>query len=497
MSAEGPREILRIWKEYGMKAFGSFTKTSGFKILLLIAVILILLIPVAMIQHLIEERSSRACGAEQEIMQVWGDEYLVLGPVLQIPLVETETVKIRNDKGEEKIEHRQKEYVFHLSPGDLEVETELETEIKKRGIFSVPLFSGQITMKGTFDTSQIEGRLKPNQTLYPEKAMLAIALSNQRGIRSVDHAGWNGGDLDFLSGSQGFGVSSCRSLGEGGIHSPVALEKGQNDFDISIGIQGGKSLRMVPLGDNSSLRVKADWPAPSFQGSYLPLKSRISEAGFEAEWRVSRLSRNIPAAWTGSDEINSELYSALFGVDFFKPMDHYDMNTRAVKYALLFLVVPFLALFIMESILRREHIHPVQYLLAGIGNVVFYLLLLSVSEHLPFAAAYWISAPAVTLMMLLYSRSLLGTWERSFLMAAVMLLCYAFLYFTLQSEDWALLIGSVGCFAIVAAVMFFTRRLDWYGKKKRPDTGSDVTSSDITSGWEPDVPGIPDPGEAT
>jgi inner membrane protein len=155
----------------------------------------------------------------------------------------------------------------------------------------------------------------------------------------------------------------------------------------------------------------------------------------------------------------------MFGVNFFKALDHYAVNTRAVKYALLFIIIPFLSFFLFEIFLKRD-IHPVQYLLAGIGNVVFYLLLLSFSEHLPFAAAYGISALAVIVMMSLYSRSILGSWGKSWLMGFITLLCYSFLYFTLQSEDWALLTGSIGIFCITALVMFLTRKLDWSPKQK-------------------------------
>jgi inner membrane protein len=231
-------------------------------------------------------------------------------------------------------------------------------------------------------------------------------------------------------------------------------------------IQGGKSLRMIPLGENSVFDVKADWPAPSFQGSYLPLRQTIGETGFEARWEISHLSRNIPLVWT-SEDFDIDFSSTFFGVNFFKVLDHYDTTTRAIKYALLFIIIPFLSLFLFEIFTRRQ-IHPVQYLLSGIGNVIFYLLLLSFSEHIAFLPAYGISALAVTVMMTLYSRSLLGSWGRSRVIAFIMALCYMFLYFTLKSEDWALLIGSIGCFGITAAVMFLTRRLDWYS---RPDKG--------------------------
>jgi inner membrane protein len=456
------------------------TRTNGFKALLLGVMILLLLIPVAMIKGIIHERTMLAREAEEEIMRAWGDEFLIMGPVLQIPMVEYEEIKTKNDSGEEKTETRRHEGVYRFTPEKLDADVELTTEIKKRGIFSVPLYGGEIHLSGSFDPAKIGADLKPNQEIFREKAELVIALSGQRGIRGITTAEWNGVSLEFLSGSQGF--SLWEHGGQGGIHCPVRLagtaDDRTNSFDIRMEVQGGKSLRMVPLGGDTSLVVKADWNAPSFRGSYLPIEKTIDEKGFEARWRISHLSRNIPASWTGMQVISSELADARFGVDFFKALDHYALNTRAVKYALLFLIVPFLSLFLIEIILRRTAIHPVQYLLAGIGNVAFYLLLLAFSEHIPFTAAYWIAACAVTLMMGLYSRSLLGAWNRSALMGVIMPLCYAFLYCTLQSEDWALLIGALGCFTIIATVMFCTRRLDWYGCGSRKNDDHDKSIED-------------------
>jgi inner membrane protein len=450
----------------------SFSRSGGFKAAMLALAVLLLLIPVGMIRGIIRERAALAESAEEEIMRAWGDEFLILGPVLQIPLEETERILIKNEKGEERTEIRQHTDVYRFTPAELNAGVVLKTEIKRRGIFSVPLYGGEIRITGNFDAKKIGAELTEDQFLRLEKAELVIALSGQRGIRGISLAEWNGGIIDFVSGSQGFALRHENT----GIHSPVKINTDSiNTFSINMDIQGGKSLRMVPMGGDTGLSVKADWNAPSFKGSYLPVEKQIDEKGFEARWQVSHLSRNIPAAWVGSG-VSSDLEAAKFGVDFFKVLDHYDLNTRAVKYALLFLIVPFLSLFLIETMLRRNgsariendaavNIHPVQYLLAGIGNVVFYLLLLAFSEHIPFAPAYWIASPAVIIMTALYSRTLLASWSRSLLMAAIMLLCYTFLYFTLQSEDWALLIGSLGCFGITAAVMFFTRRLDWWGRK--------------------------------
>jgi inner membrane protein len=232
-------------------------------------------------------------------------------------------------------------------------------------------------------------------------------------------------------------------------------------------IQGGREFSMVPVGENSVFSLSGDWNAPSFQGSYLPMEQSVGENGFKARWEVSHLSRNIPLYWADIiKEENAYSSSSKFGVKFFKPLDHYDVNTRAVKYGILFIIIPFLSLYLFELLARRD-IHPVQYLLSGAGNVLFYLLLLSFSEHISFGLSYSISALAVILMLSCYSRSFLGIWKRSGFLALIMGLCYTFFYFTLQSEDWALLIGSIGIFAITGLVMFLTRKFDWYGRNSQ------------------------------
>jgi inner membrane protein len=196
----------------------------------------------------------------------------------------------------------------------------------------------------------------------------------------------------------------------------------------------------------------------------LPVTYTLSESGFDAEWEISYLSRSIPLFWVtgekGEYDGKMNMQGELFGVDFFKPLDHYALNERAVKYAVLFLIIPFLTLFFLE-IFSRKSIHPAQYLISGLANVIFYLLLLSISEHLGFSFAYLIASAALTAMMALYARSLLESWRGSAYMGLVMALLYLILYLTLNAEDWALLIGSIVAFLICAVVMFITRKLDW------------------------------------
>nr|WP_281054605.1 inner membrane CreD family protein [Treponema primitia] len=216
----------------------------------------------------------------------------------------------------------------------------------------------------------------------------------------------------------------------------------------------------MPMGQDTHVSISSDWSSPSFQGSFLPGTSTITDADFSALWGISYLSRDIPLFLKEYNK-DYEYTDALFGVNFFRTVDTYALNTRAVKYAILFLLVSFLTLFLLE-IFTKKRIHPVPYLLSGIGNAVFYLLLLSLSEQIPFYTAYFIAALGVTIMVTLYSRSLLPSWKKSWYMGLVVTISYVLLYAVLNTESYALLIGSIGSFVVVALIMFLTRKLDWY-----------------------------------
>ena len=440
----------------------------GFKVIILMVLILLMLIPISFVRSIISERSQRSRAAESEIMESWGSQFYISGPILRIPVLEKNEYRSRDDKGNEKTEISEHRFFLWLTPELLDSSSVFETETKKRGIFSVPLFSGTVDLGGNFSIARAREYLKPNQQLIPDQAELIISLSSQKGIRKINRGTLNNRPLDFRPGNRGFGVYSY----SGGIYANADIAgEDEIEFDISLAIQGGKSFRILPLGKDTRVAVSADWPSPSFQGNYLPHSHTITENGFDAGWEVSYLSRNIPLCWNDNakNEQPPELGEFLFGVNFFKALNHYALNERAVKYALLFIIVPFLTFFLLELILKKE-IHPVQYLLAGIGNVVFYLLLLSFSEQLRFSSAYFIASLALTAMMVLYTRSLMGSWKKSWFMGVIMAASYLFLYFTLQSEDWALLIGSLAAFGITALVMFLTRKLDWYNRKTPDET---------------------------
>ncbi|MDR0638554.1 MAG: cell envelope integrity protein CreD [Spirochaetaceae bacterium] len=460
-----------------------FTKGYTFKVIMLAVLVLLLLIPLTMIRGLVGERSRTAQTAENDIMEAWGAELSEGGPVLRIPGVRTVETRTKTEKDGETVSITEQPFTLVVTPETLAIKADFKTEVRKRGIFSVPLFYGELNLSGTFDPSRAISSLMPNETLQMDGAELVISLSSQKGIRKINKALWNGAELFFQPGSRDLALADSLNANPTGIYAAIpdlalafidGSEAGQSAtgqsaansfaYDISIAIQGGKSLRVLPIGKDTHVEIASDWSTPSFQGAFLPGVSTVSDTRFTASWDVSYLSRTIPLFWQQSEKPDNISASA-FGVDFYRQIDTYSLNIRAVKYAIIFLVIPFLTLFLLEIFIKTR-IHPVPYLLSGIGNIIFYLLLLSLSEQISFFAAYLIAAAAVTAMLTLYARTLVTSWNRSAYMGFTVTVSYVLFYAVLNAESYALLIGSIGAFVIVALVMFLTRKLSWYGDEE-------------------------------
>ncbi|MDR0730682.1 MAG: cell envelope integrity protein CreD, partial [Treponema sp.] len=367
-----------------MKRFsGSYT----FKVLMLVLLVLLLLIPLNMIRGLVNERGRTAAAAEADIMEAWGRELVQAGPVITIPGIKTGELVTRTEKDGERVEIVKTPFTLVISPKTLNIEAVFKTEVRRRGIFSVPLFYGTLTLSGSFDPSVAAAGLLPQETVSTGQAELVIALSGQKGIRKINASNWGNDGLFFQPGNRGhnlfdyrYRAYSSQKTGVSGIHAalPPLKMDGETNFNISIEIQGGQLIRVLPLGQDTHVTIVSDWPSPSFQGAFLPAGSRIGDEGFSASWDINYLSRDIPLFLKKYDTNDYYYDESLFGVDFFRSIDTYSLNTRAVKYAVLFLIVPFMTLFLLE-IFTKKRIHPVPYLLSGIGNAVFYLLLLSLS----------------------------------------------------------------------------------------------------------------------
>ena len=235
---------------------------------------------------------------------------------------------------------------------------------------------------------------------------------------------------------------------------------------MDLRLKGGRSLSFLPLGGETRVRMRSPWPAPRFSGAFLPASRKLLSSGFQAEWYVVSLSRGYPQSWRQGEVQPAALQASRFGVELMVPVDTYQKVLRSVKYGILFVLLPFLVFFLLEVFSGRR-VHAMQYLLVGFAECLFYLLLLSVSEQLGFGATYLLAGLCTVGLIAFYAGHALGSRRRGLLLAPVLGAAYAFLYTALQSEDHALLIGSLGLFTILAGVMILTRKLDWYRPRGR------------------------------
>ncbi|MDC7225198.1 MAG: cell envelope integrity protein CreD [Spirochaetales bacterium] len=440
--------------------------SQGFKAATLIGLTLIMLIPITMVNSLIRERSQRAQEVKLDISSAAGGELRFGGPVVRIPGTRKVEHSYLDDQGKKSSEYYYEDFSLWSTAEELDIDLLLNTEDKFRGIFHSPVFTGELSLDGIFDLSGIPDEVEENETLNIEDAEIIIPFFNQKGIRQIHSANWSGEEIDIQPGSRGLKLDS------GGIYAKLNLNEENMQaetpqfFNIRILVRGAGRASFLPLASSTTARISADWPAPSFTGLCLPDFHDITEKSFNAEWSCSSLSTGIPVNWNNNTIFDPYIINeAYIETDFMNILDHYDLNERAAKYAILFIMLPFITLFMFEQFFKRR-LHIIHYILAGVANIIFYLLLLSLSEHISFNISYLISAGSVTLMLCLYSWSILGKDGKAWFMAPVMTAVYFFLFMTLQSEDWALLIGSVGVFVITASLMFLTRKIDFYQSRQ-------------------------------
>ncbi len=449
-------------KEIIVKKNGDFFSSFGFKCIVVFALVLILQIPMAFIRSVIRDRSYYHDEAERSILEPKGGEPALQGIVLAIPYDE---FLVYFENGKESGREVLHNWLF-VTPETFIAQTDVEPEMLRRGIFEVPVFNCDISASGTFssveESSVIKNRESGERVRF-EDALLLVGISNKKIMRSLPEIKAGGEVLK-------------QSLSEPNLESPFsntiyyelgAKAKDGFEFEMLAKIQGGKTLSLTPHAAENKFTVRSNWTTPGFTGGWLPIEREIGADGFSAEWNIPGLSTNFPKRWSESTSTQIKSYGLTESVkvSFYQSVDNYQKTTRSAKYSILFLLVPFIALLAFEFFSKKK-IHPIQYALIGFANVVFYLLLLSISEHIPFNATYWIASVAVSALMLFYGAAIFHKFIYGVSFAAVNFVCYIFLFGTLQAEDYALLIGSIGIFAVVAALMCLTRKIDWYKMNK-------------------------------
>jgi inner membrane protein len=440
----------------GRKRFSTILQ-MGFITLL----VLLLLIPLSMVNSVLQERLARRDDAVHEITSTWGSEQVVMGPVLVIPYKYEEKVWNKEIVAGQWQQVERIETIkgnAYFLPAVLTADGQLSPDRLHRGIYETVVYSGKLNLKGNFSPPSFEElNIAPQQVLWNE-AEIAISITDLRGAKET---------LQIKVADQVIPLKPGKRLAgfEGGVHARIPGLNGEAakiPFEMSLTINGNRSLRFAPVGVNNDIQLKSSWPDPSFQGAFLPNDRKVSSDGFSAHWQVPYYGRSYPQQWTDKSKVDAAgMASSLFGVDLVPLLDSYRYVERAIKYGILFIVLLFITFFLFE-ILSALRIHPFQYTLIGITLCLFYLGLLALSEVTSFTAAYWISAAVTSLLIALYSVKALHSPGRGGIIAAGLVSVYAFLFVILRLQDYSLLVGTIGLFLVLAIVMFVTRNLDWY-----------------------------------
>lgn len=462
--------------EQFVRQAGSKTNMQMFKLLIIGFMILVLLIPVAWISTLIRERYQRKESVIKEIAGKWGGAQIVSGPFISIPY----SVWVKNSD-EHKVERSTEitRYIY-LAPDSMRINGKIETVTHKRGIFKVTGYKADLDLSASFAAAVMDNPAYLELPLRWNEALVSFDLDDQRGMKEIS------GKLDDqdLVFNRSQGVLSVSSLPETSnlkdtfsayrgeskelkntdfkLAAKLPIDARGSDFELKIRVlmTGTQQLNFASSALNETVLLSGDWPSPSFIGDTLPESRSVDSNGFEASWRTNDLNSGIKKLWTSEEPL---LQLSNLGVNFLIMVDSYQQTTRALKYSVLFLLLTFMTFFLAE-IMANQRIHPIQYMMVGCGLVIFYLLLLSLSEHIPFIWAYLIAAVGVILQISLYCISILKTRRFGLQVGALLTFLYVFLYILLRLQDSALLIGSISLFILLSVAMYIIRKINWYNQ---------------------------------
>ena len=457
----------------------------SFRIAIIGILALLLLIPVNMVRNLISERERVNEEAVLEVDQKWGEQQTIAGPILSVPYKKY----VINEKGE-RVSVTQ---YAHFLPETLLIDGAINPQIRSRGIFDAVVYSSEINFSGKFAQPDILNLGIEDIEADWDNAFVSVGISDTRGIENELKLNWDNAEIGFKPGVQTSDVirpvgnnyetipyegsrleikplpvsdqSTRIDIGQGlGISAPLSASiKNKNtdgyEFSFKLNLNGSRDLHFIPVGRITEISLKSDWDKPSFGGAFLPDTRTVADDGFEASWKIIDLNRGYPQSWLGS---TYNIYSSASGVKLLAGIDSYTKSIRSVKYAILIIVLTFLVFFFAE-VFNKKRIHPIQYILVGLSMILFYALLVSISEIAGFGWAYLISSIATIGLITLYSKSVLANAKMALIQGSILAFLYLFVYIILQLEDYALLIGSALLFSILAIVMYLSRKVDWYG----------------------------------
>jgi inner membrane protein len=433
------------------------TASPALKVLAIVMLIVAFLLPVFLVYDVIGEREERYRSVVAEIGNSWGRPQQVTGPVLVVPF------RVPAERRTDGTQPPPVERPLYILPDQYRINAAAVPETRKRGLFEAVVYTATLDLSGQFLIGDAATLAGPEATIDWASAFLYVGVADPRSIREGAALRWGTQDLPFQPGAPG---ELGQVLGAGMTLRVPGLSAASAQtpipFSTTLRLNGSERIDFLPLGRSNQVTASSPWPDPSFDGAFLPVRSSIGPQGFTADWELSYFGRGYPQAWVGGDgSYLSAMSGSSFGVRFFQPVSAYQQTERSAKYGMLFIVFTFTLFFLFETVARLR-IHVFQYALVGLSLCLFYLLLLSLAEQVGFAAAYALGAAAVVVQIVLYCRPVLGTWKRSLVLGALLAILYGILYALMQLEDLALLLGSIGLFLALSAVMITTRKIDWY-----------------------------------
>ncbi|MFT3997130.1 MAG: cell envelope integrity protein CreD, partial [Asticcacaulis sp.] len=435
-------------------------RSRGAKFLIVCALAVLMAIPALLVFALLLERTGRAEGVAQEIGEQMGGEQVFLGPVVQVPYVVP--ARTTTDEKGNRIVLSQETGRLIVFPRSGKAQVATRSDVRSRSIFRIPVYTADLNFTADFDLKDIQAS-KPGAVLMWDKAQLIAGASDSRGARKdiIAHVNAVPAMLSPASETENLGPENGR-FDLFAMPLPVTDATIPLKIDLSMTFTGTRKLGVLAYGKSSEATITGDWKHPSFGGGFLPVSRQSAEKGFSAQWSVPFIARGLPAV-IDRDQLPSLSRSEL-SVTFVEPTNPYQSVGRSLKYALLFVGLVFLTYFLFESTSKKE-LHPAQYILVGLAQITFYLLLLSFAERIGFDAAFLLAASATVLLIAGYAGMVFHSRWRFLAALGVFSGLYALIYVLMRAEDFALLVGACAAFVVIAAVMILTRNINWYGNR--------------------------------
>ncbi len=444
----------------------NFINTLGFKILLVFFIGLLLLIPMALVRGVIYDRQSYQHEAINSIIQPIGGEFSLNGVMIAIPYYYYESVNRVSGNTTVLDNVRKNDYIL-IMPSAYSVEAHMESDMLRRGIFKTPVFYSDMNITATFSSYELDSKVH-FETVSWDDAVLIVATGDRKNSVQLPDVVVKGKSLELYETAS---FSSVDILSNAFVYS-IDDQFVRDGFtsDVTMGIQGGSAMHLLPMAGNNTVSLSSDWEDVGFTGNWLPVERNFSDDGFSAKWEIAGFNTPLYGIryleeidnYYNDDyyyEEKTKVINDTINANFLLSNNNYTKTERSVKYAMLFIFIPFFALFLCE-LLTKKKIHAVQYGLIGITNIIFYMLLLSISEHLGFNISYIISSIAVIAATGLYVWGITKTIKLGIIIAIVEVVVYAFLFGILQLTDFALLFGTIGLFFAVVVAMYFTRNIE-------------------------------------